>query len=415
MIYFNFALYGSLLFVLIRRANKINLSILIVSIWTVSAFFGIFYINSPLYREGRFPITMEPFVYLFICLVIAMIPFFRQRTGINKIICNNKFLINISYGFAVLSIMPLIESFFLFGKLIINGQFYMLGANYADVALGNTTSLIKYSWFSERCMIILNYFKLVTPILFYYFVQNKSRNKTILIGLFAASFVPVFTGLAIGGKTQLTFFCLYFLGLYLFLQSSLSNDSRKFIKRILIILGSIAAVLIIVLSIGRYVIGSEGKGSEGPQEHLFQYFSESMLNFNQNAFHETVKLNGMQSAQPLLLALGLTKVPIEERREFISHRIYSPAHIFYSLFGDLYLDYGSSTTLVILIILAIAFCQIKTEGNIMLYHLVLMGIYIFIMVNSLFYFSFKVSYAPIYGSILFAIFLKFFEKRTRVN
>lgn len=414
MIYLNFALYGGLLLVLIKRANKINLSILIVSIWALSAFFGIFYIKSSLYREGRFPITMEPFIYLFICLIIAMIPFFRQRTGINKIICNNKFLINISYGFAILSIMPLIESFFQFGRLIINGQFYMLGANYADVALGNTTSLIKYSWFSERCMIVLNYFKLVTPILFYYFVQNKSKNKTILTGLFSASFVPVLPSLAIGGKTQLTFFSLYFLGLFLFLQASLSYSSRKFIKKILIILGSIVASLIIALSIGRYIIGSEGSGS-GPQEHLFQYFSESMLNFNQNAFHETQKLDGIQSAQPLLLTLGLTNIPLEERREFVSHKIYSPAHIFYSLFGDLYLDYGSSTTIIILIILAITFCQIKTEGNIMLYHLVLMGIYIFVMVNSLFYFSFKVSYDPIYGSILFAIFLKLFEKRTRVN
>lgn len=414
MIYLNFALYGGLLFVLAKRANKINLSILIVSIWALSAFFGIFYIKSSLYREGRFPITMEPFIYLFICLIIAMIPFFRQRTGINKIICNYKYLINISYGFAILSILPLIESFFQFGRLIMNGQFYMLGANYADVALGNTTSLIKYSWFSERCMIVLNYFKLVTPVLFYYFVQNKSRNKTILTGLFSASFVPVLPSLAIGGKTQLTFFCLYFLGLFLFLQSSLSHSSRKFIKKILIILGGIVASLIITLSIGRYIIGSEGSGL-GPQEHLFQYFSESMYNFNQNAFHETQKLNGIQSAQPLLLTLGLTNIPLEERREFVSHKIYSPAHIFYSFFGDLYLDYGSSTTIIILIILAIIFSKIKTEGNIMLYHLVLMGIYIFVMVNSLFYFSFKVSYDPIYGSILFAIFLKSFNKKTRVN
>lgn len=394
---------------LIYNKTKVSIASFISSIWAISAVLGLFYKDTELYRGGLYPITFTPFLYMFICFLISLLPIIVKSNQITSIkLKDYQWIKPISYIISILSIVPAIELTSQFFELIVTGQFLLLGENYEDVANGEEEALINVSSYSRFIIKILISLKVLIPILFYLYLNKAKYNKKVLIGLFFASIIPALNSMAMGGKTELVYFILYFSCLYLIFKKSLKGNTVKSIKKIIRVISISGVILILGLSIGRYGAGSHNTSNSGPFDFLMQYSSETMYNFNQNAYHEKKGLDGYITMLPVLYKLKLTKVKPEDRREYMSERLNCPTHIFYSTFGDLYLDFGFTKTLAILILLSFAILAIIKKEN-YIEDIALIATYVYILSTSLFYFCFKGNWNPIFINIIIYIVAKIFR------
>ena len=407
---FNFSLYALLLIYLWKK-KKSWICIVIVGMWAFSAFCGIFYTSSTVYRNGRYETSIEPFIYLFCALCVSLMPFMRQTVvDIQRIQYNNRRWLDLfCIGVGILAIEPFVEAIYHLIDFIITGRFLLLGANYDDVATGQMDALIQRSSIGAKLTTAMLMLKVVTPLLFFYYLQYKNRNRYILIGLFIAAIVPALANVSVGSKTEIIFFLTYMIGLYLMLGKTLETSARKLMRKLIISAGCIVIAMVIGLSIGRYIIGGHGDGENSVGAYLFQYTAESMYNFNENAYHELRPLHGSMTCFPPMKALGLLSDQIDDRRDYNSMHMMGPAHLFYSYFGDFYLDFGFVGAFFIFIITSLLFSKIKIKQNMSLTSLSLFSLYLYAMMNSLFYFCFKANWMSIYGSLLFFIIAKIAE------
>lgn len=396
----NFLLYaGSLYFFFKKKCTFILLYI--VAIWTFSAFLGIFYTQTEVYREGMYKLSLMPFLFLFICFLISLYPFINQRQEVHRIYYGNTRYLNIfSWFIVIISVFPFIELMFRLVTLVASGQIFYLGAMYNNVADGKEESLIQLSLTSTRLAGFVKSFKVLSLVLFFYHLQQERVNKSLIIGLLIAAFTPALFTLSIGGKTNLIYFLLYFIGLYLFLRNCLPSQNRKVIKKIIGIIVLIITTLTVILSIGRYVIGT-GDSNTDYKMFLFQYSAESMYNFNENVFHTNKYLNGYYTSLPLFHDLGITDLTVSERRDYYASQVKYPIQLFYTFIGMFYADFGILGCVLTLIILSFIFARIKKGYQISLPNLVLLSTYMYMLIQGLFYYCYSTSYTPIYANLIF--------------
>ena len=105
----NFALYAGFLYISFKR-KYIAFLLYTAAIWTASAFMGIFYTQTNVYRDGMFKLSMEPFIFLFICFVISLYPFIKQRNEINHISYNNIRYLNI-FSWSIIAVSLCLPDF----------------------------------------------------------------------------------------------------------------------------------------------------------------------------------------------------------------------------------------------------------------------------------------------------------------
>lgn len=406
----NFALYAGFLYISFKR-KYIAFLLYTAAIWTASAFMGIFYTQTNVYRDGMFKLSMEPFIFLFICFVISLYPFIKQRNEINHISYNNIRYLNIfSWSIIAVSLFPFIELCYRIFVMIQSGQFFLLGEMYESVSNGKEESLIQLSLTTTRLATPIKSLKVLSVVLLFYYLQQERINKYLIIGLIIVSFMPALFTLSIGGKTNLIYYILYIIGMYFFLRMSISKRNTFILKKLIISMIVLISIFTIALSIGRYVV-SEKYDNSNFVMYLFQYFSESMFNFNENAYHTNKYLNGYYSSLPLLNDLNLTDVTVLDRRSFFSTKLNIPVHLFYTFIGMFYVDFGSIGCLLLLIISSVLFSKITKGGKISLPNLVLLSTYLYMIIQGLFYYCYTTSYAPVYANILFYIIAKFIDNK----
>lgn len=407
---FNFTFYAGLLYLFRKRG--ILFLLFIISVWALSAFLGIFYSQSDVYRDGMFQLSFVPFIFLFTGFVISLYPFVNQKQEIYSINYNGnaKILNAFSWFVVIISLLPFSELLYQFLQMFLSGKFLVLGAMYDDVAEGKEESLITLSLTATRLSAYVKSFKVLSVVLLFYYLQKERMNKYLISGLLMVSFLPALYTLSIGGKTNLIYYILYIIGMYVYLRKTLSSTGEKIIKRFIVCILIVIVVLTIALSIGRYIIGMRYGGLDYNM-FLFQYSAESMYNFNENVFHSNRTLNGFYSSLPLFRDLGLTDVTIADRRDFFSLKVSFPVQLFYTFIGVFYADFGAIGCLLLLGLLSFLFSRIKASYNISLPNLVLLSTYIYMIVQGLFYYCYCTSYAPVYANILFYIIANILENR----
>lgn len=396
------------LFIVLYRFNRNRFSIFISAIWGFSAFLGLFYVHSEVYREGVYKTSLIPFLYLFLMFLISIFPFIKEKDSIKNISFRSPKIIKIFCFFvALISVFPFSEAIFRFAQSIADGTILLIGANYDDYVAGREDAIIQFSRWGNRGITILQWLKVVTPILFIYYIQQNKYNKFVAIGLFMGASVPSLVNIAIGSKTELFFFILYFISLYFYLKDTFDEKTSRVFKKLIKIMCCVTVAFVFVLSIGRYVIGNYyGSSNSTPYSFLFQYSSESMFNFNENAFHEKKHFGGTYTFFSACKDLGLTNIDYQDRRSYFSAKMKGSPSLFYTYIGELVLDYGLIGATFVASIISILFSYIKRTKTITFDRLLLIGLYIYIIANSIFYFCFKLGFYPIYTTIICSIIFR---------
>lgn len=101
MEYINVLLYLLLFIILYRRkCNKV--AILATGLWLLSAVIGLLYVQMPMpiYKNALgHDLTFAPFLYLFVCFFITLLPLLSNREDVRVIYTTNKDLLYPFYGY----------------------------------------------------------------------------------------------------------------------------------------------------------------------------------------------------------------------------------------------------------------------------------------------------------------------------
>lgn len=414
MEYVNLILYTGLLFFSIRKKwNK--LAIFIVFLWFISAFVGIFYCKmpAPLYRTAGFDIELSPFLYLFICLIIGLLPIVYVKPDKFEIANNHKsFIALLIKVLAVTSIPPLIEVLLHLGITIANGQFFAMAANYDDIALGDV-EIFHLTWLNERLLHLQMWFRYVTPIFFFYALINKKQfSKFYVIGIFLSAILSPLYSVTSGARTGLIFISTYLIALYFIIESKLHEEIKAKLKYYALIGGSILGVLIVALTVGRFVLGDKFAGQDGTAlEFIAQYTAEPMYNFNNSMWHEPYKTDGYFTFSQFFSDLGIDDNAIKIGKDLYLHTKYTRTWYFFTYIGNFFLDYGAIITFFILGILSLFFCNMVRKRVLSFSAFLLFSAYIYMIVNGLFYFPYAAGMNGLYVCVGLALLLKIIPKK----
>lgn len=408
---FNLALYSGLLLWLFKYRRKAVIALYVTAIWTFSAFAGLFYVDSDNYRSGLTDITLIPFIYLFLCFILLIKNFFKQEEEVVSIVCNYEQNLTTFISFiCLLAIEPMAELVYQLFDLFISGRFFLLGASYESVADGEKDALVTLSKYGIISIELLRGFKIIGPILFFYYLQKEKYNTFLIAGILSMSLLRPIQSVTNGNRTELVWFVVYFLSLYILLRKTISQKGKIFISKIFVYGGSLVLSIFLALTIGRYVVGKGGTNDDASNA-LMQYTAEGMYNFNNSMFYENGDLGGVATALPLMQSFGITNVTMENRKDYVGRHMNGNPIIFYTIAGDFYNDYGMIATPIIFLVLSFLFGKIKLVGCMQLHDIVLLSTFIYIVVNGLFYFCMKLYYTPIYVNFAFYIICSLFTKK----
>lgn len=408
MEYLNFILYCS--FAIIAFKNKYSLLVKFVALlWSLCAFIGIFYYHSDAYKQGLQPLSLFPIFFLFGCWCLNILPLRKSsmlKIDTQMLFHRNVFVRIILYVITITAIPLFIELSYVLIQAIFTGRIFLMAENYDDIANGYSDRMFSLSSISDVCLHISFYFQVLSPLLLLLYINYEEKKKFIAFGLFASSLtVPLYT-ICSGSRTGIVFFSLYFLFLYLFLYKIYKDSINKKLKKLLLWSGGLLLFILTVLSVGRFVLGSNYDDNELGNS-LYIYTSESMYNFNTMASQTNRNTYGNYAFMPSMIRLGLGPVnDLSKRRDYLNKNMDISRIWFYTYIGDFCIDFGYVGSLLIVIFMSLLINNIL-KRKIYLPGLCLIAVYIYITSCGIFYYPFQAGDSPLVGCLIFALLFKF--------
>ena len=192
----------------------------------------------------------------------------------------------------------------------------------------------------------------------------------------------------------------------------LHEDIKIKIKHYALIGGLILGVLIIALTVGRFVLGDKFSGQDGTAlEFIAQYTAEPMYNFNNSMWHELNYTDGYFSFSHFLSDFGLDENALKISENLYSHTKYTKTWYFFTYVGNFFLDYGAMVTFIIIGMLSFLFCYIIRRKTISLSLFLLFALYVYMIANGLFYFPFVAAMDGLYVTIGLSLLLKLIPRK----
>lgn len=412
MEYLNFMLY--LICVVYAYRKKCSLVFkALSSLWALCSFIGIFYYHSTAYKVGLNSLSLFPFLFLFVCWLICVSPFNvveKKQINFEQLFKEIPFIKSILLFISISAYPVFIELCYILISSIFNGRIFLMAENYDDLANGYSDRLFALSKVSEFCFHIGLYFQVISPLLLLLYINVKKKNIFIIGGLIASSLIVPLYSICSGSRTGLVFFALYLTILYLFLYNKINEAINVKLRKVFIIGGSFFVSILIMLTAGRFVLGSN-YDSDDIGGSLYVYTSESLYNFNTMASQTSKNTYGLYSFTPIEQRLGISPISnISKRRDYLRSRMDISAIWFYTFVGDFCIDFGYLGSFIIIILLSLIFRQL-IKGKITLFKLSLIAVYLYIVSNGIFYFPFQSGDSALVGCLVIALIAFLSQKR----
>lgn len=333
-----------------RKHQQLDAGSVIIVSYIGFAICSLILFNSPV-RYYRFnELTLFPFMYLFIMLLIALSPVLRFNSKLATSIAPPNITIFNAISWiviisAILSIPALIEQ-------LLNGQFLML---FADETAGHDMYLESIdnaedagSGIAHIPNIIFNAFSDVTILLFFYALTMPKRNKLMTYGLGLALIVALISPLLSGLRTQTTITVFSMIVAYFLVRPYLSQSVKHIARAFGIFVLVISFIPIAAITISRF-----GNRDGGAQSSVLFYAGQANLNFNNYGLDNNGIRYGDRTFN-IVKRLYDPNTPSNyiERRDKYPH-LYIDDYYFYTFVGDFTLDFGPWIAALIIICFSI--------------------------------------------------------------
>jgi oligosaccharide repeat unit polymerase len=408
MIFLPFIYFSLLLLVHYIRTKTFNLGTLLLVLYSFSALISIILYKTDFLFYQHIEIKLSSCIYYCGMLTMFFAPFLTNRhTKIEKTSLPNLKLFNlISYFFIIINITAIV--------LTLNYTVFILSH---DAGAFKTDSKLlmrlgyNIGFFETIGISIFQYFSdfyIVNLIFFFYSITYLKKNLIFNSLLLISSMSTIVNGLSVGGRTQMIYWILVFISIYLFFKNQMSQSTKRFVSKTFFVLLSIFSVYFIGITISRF----SGAYSSATNYHelisIAEYSGQSFLRFNE--FFTSFHYDDYTLARifPILHDIfSSSKFDLSKYRQMLPMNI----GIFYTFLGDLFVDVGVMGTIIYLIVYRSMFSltQKKYKNNTIRFHKVLLLFMFYqIPLNGLFYYSLwnKLATISVIGTIIFSLIFK---------
>lgn len=407
----NAILYTITVSFFVCRMKAFNLGIFIYCIYTIAGWASFLFYQQPLFRfsEHNSTITIEPFLYLYIVLLLFTYPFVVTRMQYKNIECrsigNFNFLVKIIFCFQIFTILLLLPDTI---RVLLSGN-SMLAEN-RDAVYSSDADVL---WFTSKSVFNIPYLfnmgllPIAVALSVYKIIYLKQRDLQSKLFLFSTILCKVCESIVLVNRGDLIIYTLYYISLLIFFKRLINQKTKRNIYIFLMFSTVLFGFLFWIISIARF--------EDLAYFMLYKYAGESFINFNGLMYHN-LKASTDGSVYFALfrrvIGLGSTWSDTREKWDYILKMTGVSGQYFYTFIGGLCFEFGKLKTLFIAIIFNILGMRLfvhTKEYSLASFLIFAIGGYVFIAGVFLF---------PLQGmngnlTIMFTVMLYFYFKNNK--
>lgn len=329
------------------------------------------------------PLTLAPFVYLFIMLRVCMIPVTRFDTNKTAIAPPNMTLLQYVTWFIIGCTLLQIPA--IISQLSANNISNLLNDSdlgqglYADSMANAASSGAKIE---NILSVFSGAFADISVLLLYYYLTLKERHVVLIIGLLLTLCLNLLTPIVCGQRSGVILFLFTIVGGYFLFRHYFGSRIRRWID--MTVIGLIALICIPILAITSSRFGTRDSGVVGS---MIYYVGQAPLNFNNYGLDDGGIRYGDRTANLLkrMFDSSTPKNYVERRDKYTNLHI--DDYVFYTYVGDFTIDYGPIVGTIILLVLTIiiTIATKPTDNTIQFHQLLLIFLTLCVVVQGSFY------------------------------
>ncbi|MBQ6063155.1 MAG: oligosaccharide repeat unit polymerase [Prevotella sp.] len=342
----------------------------IIGTYILYAFFSILSINNQVLFVEYDHLTLFPFIYLYLMLMIALSPAISNHLNppTNLVSSNTKIL-------EILAFIIIIASISLIPHIISNFSegFVKL---FTDTDAGKDAYMESVGDSDERgkavsniATIIFNASSTLSYFIYFFFISAPKKNWLLITGLTVAIIIGFLMPIMQGMRGGVIITILTLILAYMLYKPFLSEKLKR-VVRILGILGIVAVMIpIVAITMSRF-----GKEKAGVESIMYWYIGQENLYFNNYGLDNGGIRYGDRTFNLFkrIIDPNTSKNYIERREKF--HHLKSNDEIFTTFVGDFTLDFGPVGALVIFVIfnIVVVYQTRPRDGTIKIHQLMLL-------------------------------------------
>ncbi|MES2454303.1 MAG: O-antigen polymerase [Bacteroidota bacterium] len=407
-LFINLSLYvGYFIFILRGDFKGKRFALLILSLFVISALCSLLYYKTPtyfLYSEGlQKEISFEALLFLFLNIVLFLRPVLSYNISHDIKVPNYKILYYLGIFLGIVSIIPFIENL-VYIKDFNAAKFAEVYFDKMEEGFSSRTHLSTIGRIGNG---IASWFMYITPSIFFYMLASKRKKIYIFLSLIA--FInPILIGLITGGRGDLFQLILVLIFNYLLFRKYFSEKQDRTILMFGASFGFVAVLILSFITFAR----SSGNSSEAYEE-IYRYLGEGFVNFAEKAWYIKRHTDGYS------IFNGTGETFLKDFSDYFNARDYIKLggitglrmYVYYTVFGDYFIDFGLIGALLFNIGMAAVFYQLVKRKEAFFSSIILFNLYAKIGFNGIYHFLYMYKIEFVFFTLLMVFIFRKFEKQ----
>lgn len=352
-----------------RKQGRFDGGSAIIFSYVLYAVFSVLTINDEIFSRFFEPLSIFPFIYLYVMLMMALSPAIYHHVNPVKEIENPHTRI-----LKLTSILIIVCSVMLVPDIIknFNQGLVML---FTDVDAGKDAYMDQLenagdsgSAISNLASIIYNSLSDIAIFLFFYFLTVEKKNIWLVIGLFFSIFIGLLTPVMSGQRTGVILGIFTITMSYFLFRQFLSRRLNKIMQAVGIITVVAITLPVVALTMSRF-----GDRTAGVTGYLNWYVGQGNLYFNNYALDCGGTRNGdrVLNLFKQIVDSDTPKNFVERRAKYTNLEIND--ELFSTFVGDFAIDFGPISAFIIFIVFnALVLYLIRRQGDTVKVHQMLL-------------------------------------------
>lgn len=388
-------------FVLLVK-KKPPLGIFLFLIYMIIGFISVYAINMnsiPSYL--LYNNTIWPYLLLICSYLLFFSPFYKNndfRAEKISIEIDRRYVVFL-ICFIIFSIISILVYLPYIKPLLASGNW----SYNRELVYSGEVSIPYTNFFEKIAMVLADYLDIPALLVAFIFLCKNEKKFIAISTILLVTSNTFLTSLYLSSRGLIFNFFVLLIGITIFFWKKLGKKDRRKIILIFFVVGFIASVYAISVTISRFSGGVSSVNSSS-QNSLFYYFGQAPIVFNYGVNNLDTFMHGQYSLGKFFELFGITDMYNP------SYLMYDWSIKFYTFFGLLYIDWGTLGLIVIGILFTILLGKKTKKSEIGLSDLFLVFYFYSILLRGVFVIGRTFSVEILYTLIVYIAIKIIFEK-----
>ncbi|MBR8719420.1 hypothetical protein IX307_000598 [Bacteroides pyogenes] len=342
-----------------KKYGPKSASVFVTVFYVLYSILAIFLYNHVDYALDFNTLTIFPYVYLFIMILLSLKPImsFDKSNVLGLVAPKPSLIAAFTYVFILLALVSLpstiIEMRSGITLLLLDSS---AGADlYADAHGGG----VNVKTLADVPKYLFSIFSYISILIFYYYLTKPRLKKFVLFGLSICMLYNLLRPISLGLRTDTVMAIYAILAGYVIMRRWIPKERRKNILMAGSSVGAMVIGLMLILSISRFTNSVGGVGGTN-----LDYIAQSSLNFNNYGLDAGGIRYGDRTCRIFKEVLGFENVPsgiVGRRAKYQNMKMNDS--IFYTFVGDFTLDFGPIVAFIIFLLYSLWFTKLSRVND----------------------------------------------------